>query len=84
MYGGDAADYLPDVELCPATIEIYRVFTDLGTQWRIAGMSGTVTGIEYSAIPFVLTCHGLEQNAQNLRDLRVMESAALPLLNKKE
>lgn len=84
MYGGSAEDYLPDVEISSATVDIYRVFADLGTQWRADGMSGTVTGLEYSSIPFVLSCHNLTPDAQNLRDLRVMEAAALSKINNKE
>lgn len=84
MYGGSAEDYLPDVEVSSATVDIYRVFTDLGTQWRADGMSGTITGLEYSSIPFVLSCHDMQPDKQNLRDLRVMEAAALSQLNKKE
>ncbi len=84
MYGGSAEDYLPDVEISSATVDIYRVFTDLGTQWRADGMSGAVTGLEYASVPFVLSCHNMQPDTQNLRDLRVMEAAALSQLNKKE
>ena len=84
MYGGSAEDYLPDVHVSSATVEIYRVFADLGTQWRIDGMSGAVTGLEYSSIPFVLSCHSMQADTQNLRDLRVMEAAALSQMNQKE
>ncbi len=84
MYGGSAEDYLPDVEISSATVDIYRVFADLGTQWRIDGTSGITTGLEYSSVPFVLRCPGMAPDTQTLRDLRVMEAGALIQLNKKE
>lgn len=83
MYGGSAEDYLPDVEISSATVDMYRVFTDLGTQWRIAP-SGNRIGLEYASLPFVLSCHEMQPDPQTLRDIRVMESAALLEINKEE
>ena len=84
MYGGSVEDYLPDVEINSAIVDVYRVFADLGTQWRVDGTSGTVTGLEYSSVPFVLSCHDMKPSPEILRDLRIMEAAALSQLNKKE
>jgi hypothetical protein len=84
MYGGSAEDYLPDIEVSSATIDVFRVFSDLGSQWRVDGASGYVNGLDYSAIPFVLSCHGIEPGPQILRDLKVMEAAAAAMMNMKE
>lgn len=84
MYGGSAEDYLPDIEISSATIDAYRVFKDLDTQWRIVGANGVISGLEYSAIPFVLSCHGIEPNTQILRDIKVMEAAAASMMNQRE
>jgi len=84
MYGGSAEDYLPDIEISSATVDIYRVFKDLASQWRIAGANGYVSGLDYSAIPFVLSCHGITPTPQLLRDIQVMESAARNVINAQE
>lgn len=84
LYGGDAADYLPEIEISSATVKVYQVFVDLETQWRVNGMNGFVSGLDYSAVPFVLACHGVENSQQILRDLRVMEAAAVTEINKRE
>lgn len=84
MYGGEAEDYLPDIEVSPATLKAYEVFVDLETQWRDTGMNGFVSGLDYSALPFVLKCHNVEQDQQILRDIRVMEAAALKVINTRE
>lgn len=84
MYGGSVEDYLPDVEINSAIIDVFRVFSDMSTQWRHTGAAGGVSGFDYSALPFVLSCHGLQPDSQFLRDLRVMEAAALSEINRQE
>lgn len=83
MYGGEIEDYLPDVEIHSAIVDVYRVFTDVGTQWR-TDAGGRATGLDYSAVKFVLECHELRPDQQMLRDIRVLEAAALSEMNKKE
>jgi hypothetical protein len=65
-----------------------EVFLAMATQWRIiAGMSdATYQGLEYSTIPSVLAMTGIAQadHAHIFHGLRVMESAALSILNKRE
>lgn len=62
-------------------------WVSLQTQWRlIVGASGTLyQGIEYASIPVVLDSLRVpaRQRPQLLADLRVMERAALTLLNAK-
>lgn len=63
---------------------MYKVFQDLGTQWRYNSMNGSVTGLDYASVPFVLSCHGIESDTQVLRDLKVMEAAAAEKINERE
>lgn len=83
MYGGSVDDYLPDVEISSATDEVYRVFSDMATQWRV-NAAGGVSGLDYGALDFILKCHNIAPDAQLLRDIRVLEQAAMIELNKKE
>ena len=57
----------------------------MGTQWRRAGMDGMATGLDYSALPAVLRIVGVPRSEwlHVFDDLRVMEDAALEILNKK-
>ena len=83
MYGGSAEYYLPDVEISSAIEDVYRVFSDMATQWRVDAAGG-VTGLDYAALNFVLKCHGMEPDQQLLRDIRVLERAAMTELNRRE
>lgn len=62
-------------------------FAALATQWRvIAGGLGAAVyqGLDYSAItPLFLRTHGIERKheAEVFMGLRIMEAAALPILN---
>lgn len=65
-----------------------QVFLALATQWRkvSAGMSGEVEwqGLRYSEAATVISLFGYQaQAAAIFEGLLVMESAALPLLNKR-
>lgn len=80
MYGGTADDYLPEIVISSATVEIYNAFVDLETQWK-PHFAGGVVGLDYSAIPFVLDAHGITDKRQAFRDLRAMEAAALVQIN---
>ena len=61
------------------------VFSALRTQWRvIAGMGGvSYQGLEYASVPMVMDEFHVppRRRAALHRDLRVMERAALPVLN---
>lgn len=64
-----------------------EVFLAMSTQWRIiAGMSGaTYQGLEYSALREVWNGLRIPQKERPdiFQGLRAMESAALPILNKR-
>lgn len=82
MFGGDPDDYEIHVDLLPDIAPIFWAFTDLQTQWRVS-MAGGVTGLIYSSIPFILEAHGITDKAQAMKDIRVMEAAAIAVINRK-
>lgn len=75
----------PPVEIWPDTYPAVLVFSSLMTQWRRAGMTGAVVGLDYAVIPTVFRLRGIPRHEweQTFDDLRVMEGAALEHLNKK-
>lgn len=79
-YGGEIADYLPEINLHDSIIDAYRLFVDLETQWDIAPAGG-VTGLKYQSISFVMDIHGVEDRKQAFRDIRIMEAAARKIIN---
>jgi hypothetical protein len=75
----------PPVQVWPDNMPAVELFSDLATQWRRAGMAGAVTGLDYAAIPAVFALRGVpkKQWSALFSDLRVMEDAAIGLINKK-
>ena len=75
----------PRLELFPENIPIWRLWTDLGSQWRIGvGMGGLVWfGLDYSVMDFTMRMHRIPPDEQpDVFDLiRLMEREAAPLLN---
>jgi len=73
--------------ILPENEQAIRVFCALQTSWNlIIGMSGCVkTGINYCALHSVLQMMCIPSKAwpELLNDIRIMEQAALPLLNTK-
>ncbi len=74
----------------PANHEAVRLFASMGTQWEsiaFAGFSGGAvirTGLDYSALKAAGEMSGVDwPNPGLLRDVQVMESAALAVWNKK-
>ena len=82
-FGLSSADFEQDaVEIWPDCLEVYAIFDDMNTQWRI-GMNGA-TGLDYSALPIVLDANNVKISKELLSDLRIMEVAALKEMNKKD
>lgn len=73
-------------EIHPDNVEAVALFLQLKTQWRIvAGATRAVhLGIVYASIPVVMDLLGvpLERRPALFGELRVMEYAALGVLNK--
>lgn len=82
MFGGEAEDYEAQIDLLPSIAAVFYAFCDLQTQWRTAPMGGVI-GLVYASIPVVLEMHDITDRAQAFKDIRVMEAAALPILNRK-
>ena len=78
-------DYADDepIELWPENERAINLFTSLSTQWRI-GMSGA-TGLDYS--PFFTRMDRMRLSDDDYEilfdDIRIIESEALQIMNKK-
>lgn len=70
-------DVATSIVIWPDTMQAYRLFEALSTQWRI-GMAGA-TGLDYAAIPMTLRLQGVPRAEWPLLfdDIRTMEAAAL-------
>lgn len=60
----------------------YRIFARLETQWRTD--QGFYTGLDYSAVSVLMDMMQVSDKVSMLDDIRVMEAAALTILNKRE
>lgn len=65
----------------PNNWESFTAFIACQTQWRmLAGMAGVLwTGLDYGSCKLVLDDRNATQDV--FSDVRIMESAALPILN---
>ncbi|KGE01004.1 hypothetical protein JL39_07625 [Rhizobium sp. YS-1r] len=70
-----------EMEIMPANWDSLMAFLECQTQWRVAaGMAGLVWfGLDYVACKLVLD--SIDADTEVFADLRVMEAAALPVLN---
>lgn len=59
------------------------LFLALDTQWRTAGMTGVLQGLDYQAIEPTARLLGLALNPAAFHDLRVLEAEALKALAEK-
>ncbi|QQP96480.1 DUF1799 domain-containing protein [Lysobacter enzymogenes] len=66
-----------DVEILPDNLGAVRVFTALGTQWRV-GNAGAI-GLDYSTLPVVMRLLGVRRAdwPDTFDSIRVMEAEAL-------
>lgn len=77
--GFSIEDFADDyVEVWPENYDAFRLFSTLQTQWR-TGMNGP-TGLDYN----VLFQFMLPTNQELFEDIRIMESAALTEIHKKD
>lgn len=83
-FGFTAADFDAEnsVEIWPDNYTAVMAFVALGTQWR-DGMNGA-TGLDYSAIPFVLRMRGVPRDEwpEVFEQIRIMEHEALIEMHK--
>ncbi|MCH8500150.1 MAG: DUF1799 domain-containing protein [Marinobacter sp.] len=71
----------------PENFRAVEVFAACNTQWRYAGMTGTCTGLDYTALSAVMAMLGIE-DAREIRDtferVRLIESGALDAMREKQ
>ncbi|WP_320202470.1 DUF1799 domain-containing protein [Agrobacterium rosae] len=69
------------LEIMPNAWDSFMAFLSCQTQWRVAaGMAGLIwLGLDYAACKLVLD--DIEAAPGTFADLRVMEAAAMPILN---
>ncbi|EOY5415860.1 DUF1799 domain-containing protein [Cronobacter turicensis] len=81
VFGLTADDFDDEViEVWPDCWDAFCIFQACATQWR-AGANGA-TGLDYNVLPWLMKLHGVEDEAAALRDIRVMERAALNTIYK--
>ena len=68
----------------PATIPVYRcnwralqLFLELATQWRYAGMSGEIIGLDYPAVRALFQLNGIRKTRKLFAQIQTLERAAL-------
>lgn len=70
-----------DFEVWPENWDALEAFCAMATQWRVNPFGG-VAGLDYVALNAVMDILGLRERKDVFQAVRVMESAALPILNK--
>ena len=81
-FGFKTSDYgEKTVEVWPENMEVVRLFSLLGTQWRV-GRSGP-SGLDYTAVKSVLEMNGIKRKkqAEMLDLIGVMEKEALSVMH---
>lgn len=68
------------VEIWPDTLTPFNVFVSMATQWRTS--MGGASGLDYNCLPWVMKLQGVEDEASALKDIRIMEAAALRIMHK--
>ena len=83
-FGLTSDDVAVTVEIWHENYESFSVFNALSTQWRHS-MNG-VTGLDYNVLPNVLRLLNIARSEWShiFDDIRIMESAALKEINKKD
>lgn len=74
-------DVRPDLELAADDEGASAaLFLALGTQWRMAGMAGVLTGLDYAAIEPAARMLSIPLDARRFADLRLMEGEAITVM----
>ena len=75
-------------ELWVENVEAFAIFTSLETQWRVVAGFGASAwlGLDYTAAEALMRIRRVKPaaRAELFADLRAMELAVLPILNKRE
>lgn len=72
-----------DYEIWPENETVLYVFLNCGTQWRrVATVGGIIAlGLDYPAVESTMRMLSIQDQEEVFRDLRVMEAAALEVMN---
>lgn len=86
QFGLSADDYGDEddaYEVWPCCWESFRIFSAMGTQWRVA--VGGATGLDYGVLPAVMRFEDVPGDRRTgvYNDLRVMESEVLTLFSER-
>jgi Phage related hypothetical protein (DUF1799) len=72
-----------ELPVLPECWPAVNLFLACCTQWRTAGMSGTVIGLDYVAVEAVARANRLKLTRRLLADLQVMETTVVGQLAKR-
>jgi hypothetical protein len=84
-FGFAPEDYANEsIEIWPENQQALNLFTSISTQWRVG--AGGPTGLDYNVLFTRMARMGLsdERYEQLFDDIRVIESEALAILNKRD
>lgn len=70
-----AAEPDEDFDVLPENWDAAKLFQAIKTQWRISGMAGIPTGLDYAGVDVVMKRLGLDDSV--FEQLQVMENTAL-------
>ncbi|WP_372502396.1 DUF1799 domain-containing protein [Tistrella mobilis] len=89
--GGDPAALLAElrapqrqVTLWAVNVPAWTLWTRVQTQWRRAGMTGAITGLDYSAVARVADVLGTPLTPDLLEDIAACEAVALDIARRRE
>jgi len=71
-----------DFEVWEENADVVDLFLKLQTQWTVS--TAGVVGLNYASVDFCLKIYKVRKRLEIFEGLRVMEMAALALLNKRE
>lgn len=73
-------------EVLPENRKAVDIFLRMSSQWNVvASMGGAVyLGLNYQSLEFLFTLYKVKNRRRMFEDIRIMEKAALALMNKKK
>ncbi len=73
----------PAIDVLYENRRAVEVFLALSSQWRIGPLGGGWIGLEYSSLEATMRMLGVKRIRDTFHKVRVMEGAALAILNRK-
>ncbi|MEW8660771.1 MAG: DUF1799 domain-containing protein [Candidatus Thiodiazotropha endolucinida] len=70
-----AAEFEKDFDVLPENWDAAKLYQAIKTQWRISGMEGIPTGLDYAGVDVVMKRLGFDDSV--FEQLQVMENTAL-------